>query len=189
MAQTNSGDHYGPTFHATEDQAAKSTPVRYDFGALLKENPHVYHITQLGVANMGYLQLELRARVTFYTERVFYQFVAIDCVNAVDYSIRPANPGLLEGGPPIKYYEEHERLQNVSRAVPNTDGMEMFKPEIKFTLLVIDQSCIIAQRFEMSILSDGVTNTIGRTATQKEQMMEKLKRALDSIDKYRLPLK
>jgi hypothetical protein len=65
--------------------------------------------------------------------------------------------------------------------------METFAPAIKFSILRIDQSYIIAQRFEMSILSDGVTNTSGWTPIEKQRKLEGLKRALDSIDKYRLP--
>ena len=186
MVQPNSGEHRAPATDATGKQPAKSPAARYDLGALLKENPHLYRITQLCGANVGYLRLGLQKKVVFSTEDFFFQFVALDCVNAVDYSIRPADPATLEGGPCIEYHEKHELLQTVSRGVPNTDGMEMFDPAIQFTLLRIDQSYIIAQHFEMGILSDGVTNTIGRTPIQKQQKMESLKRALDSIDKYRL---
>ena len=189
MAEPNSGHHRVPASDAIGNQPAKPLAVRYDFGALLKENPRAYRISEVCAARTGYLWLTLQARVVFFTERVFFQFVAIDCINAVDYSIRPPNPGTLEGGPCIKYFEEHERLQSVSRAVPNTDGMEVFKPSVKFSLLNVDQSYIIAQRFEMSILSDGVTDVrTGRTEMEKQRMTECLKRALDSIDKYRLPL-
>jgi hypothetical protein len=190
MAQPNSEDHGVPTSDVDANQPVKVPPIRYDFGALLKENPHVYRIAELCIAYTSWLHLQLRARVVFCAARShFFQLVAIDCINAVDYSIRPANPALLEGGPCIKYYEKHELLQNVSRAVPNTDGMQMWDPSKKFTLLNIDQSYIIAQRFEMSILGDGVTGWSGRTPMENQQMMESLKRALDSIDKYRLPLK
>jgi hypothetical protein len=137
---------------------------------------------------MGYLRLALQARVTFFCESVFYQFINIDCINVVDYSLRPANPATLEGGPCIEYHETHERLEKVSRSVPNTDGMETWNPAIRFALLRIDQSYVIAQRFEMSILSDGVTGWSGRTPEQEQKMMESLKKALESIDKYRLPL-
>lgn len=187
MTQPNSGDHRIATSDTGGNPPVKCPTVRYDFGALLKENPHLYRITKLCVAQMGYLQLVLQARVACCFEGAFYQFVAVDCINAVDYSIRPANPAILEGGPCIKYFEEHERLQTVSRAVPHTDGMEVFNPSVKFSLLSIDQSYIIAQRFEMSILSDGVSHTIGRRPERKQHMMESLNRALDLMNKYRLP--
>jgi hypothetical protein len=187
MAPSNFGDNRIPASGAAGNEPAKSTPVRYDLGVLLKENPHLYRITELRIANMSYLGLGLKARVAFCTEGHFYQTVAIDCVNAVDYSIRPANPALLMGGPCIGYYEKHDLLDTVSQTVPNTDGLEVFDPPVKFALLIIDQSYIIAQRFEMIIVSDGVTTTTGWTPMEKQQKMEALNRALDSIDKYRLP--
>jgi len=70
--------------------------------------------------------------------------------------------------------------------VPKTDGMEVFNPPVKFILLNIDQSYIIAERFEMIILNDGVTTMMGWTPMRKQQKMEALKRGLDSMDKYRL---
>ncbi len=168
------------------NEQAKRIPVTYDFGRLLKERPHIYRITQLSRAGLGYLHLSLEARVAFFAEYVFSQIISIRCITAVDYSIRPANPGIIEGGPCIEYYETHERLETVSRAVPNTDGMEVFKPTVKFTLLNIDQSYIIAERFVMSILSDGVTGWSGWTHEQQQQRTQSLKQTLDSIDKYRI---
>jgi hypothetical protein len=187
MAPSNLGDNRIPASDAAANEPAKSSPVRYDLGGLLKEQPFLYRIGELRIAKMGYLRLELQASVVFFTEDHFFQFVAIDCVKVVDYSIRPANPATLLGGPYIKYCEKHELLDNVSQTVPNTDGMKVFNPPVKFTLLGIDQSYIIAQRFEMTILTDGVTTTIGWIPIQKQQKMEALKRALDSIGKYRLP--
>jgi hypothetical protein len=186
MAPPNFGDNRLPVSGAAGNEPAKSTPVRYDLGGLLKENPLLYRIGELRIANMGYLRLGLQANVVFCSEGHFSQFVAIDCVKAVDYSIRPANPATIEGGPCIEYYEKHELLDTVSQTVPNTDGMEVFNPPVKFTLLRIDQSYIIAQRFEMIILTDGVATTIGWTPMQKQQKTEALKRALDWMDKYRL---
>src|SRR5580692_5689207 len=130
MAPPNSGDNRLPA-----SNAAGNEPVRYDLGALLKEQPHLYRIGELRIAKMGYLRLELQASVAFCNEDFFYQFVAIDCVKVVDYSIRPPNPATLEGGPCLKYCEKHELLANVSQTVPNTDGMEVFNPPVKFTLL------------------------------------------------------
>jgi hypothetical protein len=187
MAQPDSGDHRIPTPDAPENEPAESVPVRYDLGRLLKENPQLYRITHLLGADTEYLSLAFRARVAFCSGGHLDQVIAIDCVNSVDYSIRPPHPALLEGGPCIQYYEQHELLDTVSQTVPNTDGLETFNPPVKFTLLIIDQSYVIAQRFEMSILHDGVTNRIGLTPARRQQKMEDLKRALDSIDRYRLP--
>jgi hypothetical protein len=145
------------------------------------------HAFTVRVANMGYLSLRLQASVAFFcAEGVFYQFIAMDCINAVDYSIRPANPALLMGGPLIEYHEKHELLDNVSQSVPNTDDGQVFNPPIKFVLLNIDQSYVIAQRFDLTILNNGASTTIGPTLAQKQQKQEVLKRALESMDKYRL---
>jgi len=186
MATSNLGDNRIPASAAAGNEAAKGTPVRYDLGGLLKDNPLHYHILELRIANMGYLRLQLQASVLFCVESCIRQFLAIDCFKAVDYSIRPTNPAILEGGPCIKYYEKHELLDTVSQTVPKTDGMEVFNPPVKFILLNIDQSYIIAERFEMIILNDGVTTMMGWTPMRKQQKMEALKRGLDSMDKYRL---
>ncbi len=187
MAAPNFSDDRIPASGAAGKEPAKSAPVRYDLGGLLKANPHLYRIGELRIADMGYLRLELKAQVVFCAEDHFCQFVAIDCIKAVDYSMRPANPATLEGGPCLAYYEKHEPLETISQTVPNTDGMEVFKPPVQFALLRMDRSYIIAQRFEMTILTDGVTTTIGWTPAQKQEKMEALKRALASIDKFRLP--
>ena len=72
-------------------------------------------------------------------------------VNAVDYSVRPPHPGLLMGGPPMKFHEEHPLLANIQQDVPNTDGMEIYDPPVKFGVLVIDQTYVIAGQFALRL--------------------------------------
>src|SRR5436190_23019436 len=51
------------------------------------------------------------------------QRVKIVCNNAVDYSIRPRNPNLLEGGPFIELHEKHPLLDAPHlRFIPGGDG-------------------------------------------------------------------
>ena len=163
----------------------EGAPVRYDLGRMLKEHPRYYRITQLYIAKMGHLRLTLQATVAFFCQSVFDQSVGIDCINAVDYAIRPANPWLGGGGPCIEYLENHEALQNYSQTVPNTGGRKTFDPPVKFTMLSIDQSYVIAERFELTILSDG-SRVAGWSPAEKKFQLERLRQGLDSIDKYRL---
>ena len=122
---------------------------------MLKEQPDLYRMIELSTAQMDYLGLRLRGRVAL-THHQISQFVEIGCFKAIDYSIRPPNPAILMGGPLMEFHEEHPSLQAVSRSVPNTDGLETFDPSVKFGLLVIDQSYVIAQRFDLFLEIDDI---------------------------------
>jgi len=63
---------------------------RYDLGALLKENPNLCRVLRIHRANTDYLKLDLIVRAKF-DFGSFAQSAFIDCVNAVDYSIRPVS--------------------------------------------------------------------------------------------------
>ena len=185
MNESNSGGAA-----AAEENRAKpagNPPIRYNFGAMLKENPGIYRVLELATVNPRYLGLSLRALASFGFGHLS-QFIFIDCVNVVDYSIRPPNPATLMGGPPMEFYEQHQRLESVSRCVPNTDGMKVFDPSVVFHLLVIDQSYIIAQQFVLRIENDNIfKDATGIDDAQKQQFAKDLKRGLDCIEKFRLP--
>jgi hypothetical protein len=152
--------------------------IGYDLGAMLKENPRLYLVLRVTTASTSYLGLGLRAHVSFGFGHLS-QFVLIDCVNAVDFSIRPPNGATLMGGPPMEFYEQHPRLENISQTVPNTDGMEVFTPPVKFTLLVMDQSHIIAQRFELRIENEDIfKNAVGMDEPRRQQQAADLQRGL-----------
>ena len=102
----------------------------------------------------------------------------------MDYSLRPANPALLEGGPLIEYDENHELLKSVSRGVPNTDGEESWDPSVKFAVLTVDQSCIIAQRFEVGIDYGFVT---GLTTDQKQRQSEGIQAINAWLEQFQVP--
>src|ERR1035438_2091934 len=104
-------------------QPATPPPIRYGRGAMLKENSRLYHVLRVTTASTSYLGLGLRAHVSFSFGHLS-QVVLIDCVNAVDFSIRPPNGATLMGGPPMEFYEQHPRLENISQTVPNTRSEE-----------------------------------------------------------------
>jgi len=59
------------------------------------------------------------------------------------------NPATIEGGPKIKYYETHKLLENGGlQMIPGGDG-RLFDPPLKLGLLILDQSYVIAEKFEM----------------------------------------
>ena len=164
-----------------------STPFSYNLGAMLKENARLYHVLQVTTASTSYLGLGLRAQVSFGFGHLS-QFVLIDCVKAVDFSIRPPNGATLMGGPPMEFYEQHPKLENISQTVPNTDGMEVFTRPVKFTLLVMDKSYVIAQHFMLRIENaDIFKDAIGMDENRKQRNAGDLKRGLDWMEKFRMP--
>jgi hypothetical protein len=55
----------------------------------------------------------------------------------------------LRGGPVIEFYEQHQLLDEERlQGVPGGDG-EVFNPPLKFQLLILDQTYVIAERFEV----------------------------------------
>lgn len=76
-------------------------------------------------------------------------FFEIICTNAVDYVIRPRNPNCIEGGPMVELHKHHPLLDRPGlQDVPGGDG-EMFNPPLKLQLLILEQSHVIAERFEI----------------------------------------
>jgi hypothetical protein len=166
--------------------ANTGTSVSYDLGAMLKDNPDFYRILQLHTANLSWLGLVLHATVSLRTFPLRHS-IAVSCVEAVDFAIRPPNPALLMGGPLLEFYEEHEMLQKVSQTVPNTDGLKMWDPPIRFGLLKIDQTYVIAQRFELRIEhAVDFKNSVGFSDQQIQNALEANRRALEWMDKFRL---
>jgi hypothetical protein len=131
---------------------AKSNPdVSHDLGKLLKGNPHLFLVHKIyGARILAFLQLELDVVLASHDPAwANIQFVKIKCINAVDYALRPKPSGVIEGGMFAEYYEEHPQLQTVSQCVPHTDGMKYFNPPIQFRLLFLEDTWVIAQRFEL----------------------------------------
>jgi len=78
----------------------------------------------------------------------------------------------------MQYFETHPLLDSVYRGVPHTDDGEVFPSKLKFKLLIIDQSHIIAERFLLCIeKTEGTKPTPGEEAA--------LSRGLQWMDKFR----
>jgi hypothetical protein len=76
----------------------------------------------------------------------------IIALNAIDYAIRPQDPNIIEGGRELKFSTDDPRLDDPRlQFVPGGDG-ERFNPPRRYQLLELDQSWIIAQRFEVEEL-------------------------------------
>ncbi len=132
--------------------------IRYDLGAMLKANPQLCRVWPITRVQVAYLGLDLLTRVAF-NFASFGIDISIICVNAVDYSIRPPDPAIIMGGPFMEFHEHHPLLENISQDVPNSDGLEFYDPPVKFGLLNIDQSYIIAGQFGLRIYDgNGFTN-------------------------------
>ena len=118
---------------------------------LLKEQPHRLRVLEIHVAEMRYLKLTLRVHVADFPQRE-YRVVDIRCTNAIDYSIRPPRPGTIEGGPLIEYHERHPLIEACGQMIPGGDG-EQFNPPLRLGALLLDQSYVIAEKFEIQNLA------------------------------------
>jgi hypothetical protein len=176
--------HSTPANPLNANLQPKTSQLKYDFGAMLKARPELCRISQLHTARMSWLGLSLQAHVVLSSLGHVGITLSLDCINVVDYYLRPANPATLEGGPLIEYEESHQLLNSVSRCVPNTDGEEIWDPSVKFALLTIDQSYIIAQRFEVRI---DYGNVIGLTTEREQRRSESISANTAWLEQFRVP--
>jgi hypothetical protein len=123
--------------------------VNQNLATLLKEEPHRLRVLEILAAKMGYLALTLQVHVSDYP-KCDYRFVEITCTNAVDYSIRPPNPATIEGGPLIEYHEQHPLIEACGQMIPGGDG-EQFNPPLRLSALLLAQSHVIAEKFQIRI--------------------------------------
>ena len=167
-------------------QPVAPPPVRYDLGAMLKANPWLCRVIQIIRADPAYLSLHLVTRAAFEFGSLSL-FAHIDCVEAVDYSIRPPNAALLMGGPLMEFHEQHPLLENLSQVVPNTDGMETYDPPVKFGLLKMDQSYVIAGQFALRLEHWNMfKDVLGMDDRQRQQNVAALQRGLAWMEPFRL---
>jgi hypothetical protein len=177
--------HSTPPDPSNANLPPKTPQVKYDLGSMLKAQPQLCRISQLHTARMRWLELSLLAHVVLrYLDHRLVITLLLDCINVVDYSLRPANPRTLEGGPLIEYDENHELLNSVSRFLPNTDGDEIWDPSVKFAVLTVDQSYIIAQRFEGGIEYGRV---IGLTTEQEQRRSEDINAITAWLGQFQVP--
>jgi hypothetical protein len=124
--------------------------MRSNFATLLKEDRH-WHVLNINSASMGYLNLRLHLVIFHAMKMPYPKSVILHCINAVEYSIKPKDPATMEGGPPIQYHEQHLLLDQPGlQCEPGGDG-EVFNPPLKLSLLILDQSHIIAEKFEIEM--------------------------------------
>jgi hypothetical protein len=72
--------------------------------------------------------------------------------DAIDYAIRPKDPGFIMGGARLKFSTDDPRLKDPRlQCIPGGDG-EVFDPPRRYQLLELDQTYIIACRFEVEEL-------------------------------------
>ena len=77
----------------------------------------------------------------------------IHAINPADYAIRPKDPATIEGGPEIKVSTDDARLADPRLQLrPGGDG-EIYDPPRVCQLLELDQSWVIAERFEIEPLT------------------------------------
>lgn len=165
---------------ANRQQAAP--PIHYDLAAMLKADPYLCLILKIMRADTDYLELTLTALAAF----IFFPstFVAyIKCIDAVDYAVRPSNPATIEGGPFMKFHEEHPLLEEISQSVPNTDGLEIYDPPVSFGVLELDQTYVVAGQFALRLEYGEVT---GLDEQSRQNRQAEFQRKLEWMHPFRL---
>ena len=72
--------------------------------------------------------------------------------DTIDFAIRPKDPNIIMGGAFLKFSTDDPRLNDPRlQYIPHLDG-PVFDPPRRFQLLELDQSYIIARRFEVEEL-------------------------------------
>lgn len=122
-------------------------PKRMDLGDFLKISGwctilHIYWTEY----DMRRLTLFPRLGGSQYVNSYCWKLI---CHYAQDFAIRPPHPATIIGGPFVKLLTQDPRLDDVRlKYVPGGDGMR-HRPRKKFKLLVLDQTWVIAERFEI----------------------------------------
>ena len=153
MKQSENIDNRPQARSAVENPSIQHPPMRYNLRELLKCSPRAYQVYRLRAAKMNALQLNLQMEVIFGFDRGIrcFQLIDITCVNAVDYTIRPRDPRIIEGIPYIQHTENTGFLYNNIDRDAAPDSGKVVDPLPRVHRLGIDQSYVTAQRFEMII--------------------------------------
>jgi hypothetical protein len=121
-----------------------------DLAQFIKENPE--HMRFYGIA---FVQVQgdlliVTAKTNRPADRRRIQYSIISCFRAADYSIRPVSPALIEGGPLMEFHEKHPLLESRRlQLIPGADG-DVFDPPLNLKVLILGQTHIIAERFEIT---------------------------------------
>jgi hypothetical protein len=124
--------------------------MQKDFAKLIRDyqarhNPLIvlaFHLVLMRDSELR-LTLDLAAKETIHNP----QSTTIQCINAVDYSLNPPTPEILPGGPEIQYFDAHPLLEDKRLQRHSGGNGEVFHPPMKFGLLIVDQSYVIAESF------------------------------------------
>jgi hypothetical protein len=120
---------------------------KQDLVAMIRECPERFRVMTIYRAEMDSDHIELSVHVD--DELREYHLPKILCTNVSDYSIRPRDPSIYEGGPPLEWHEHHQLLDSSGlQMIPGGDGEE-FTPPRKLSVLVLGQSYVIAETFEI----------------------------------------
>lgn len=156
--------------------------VYYDLAAMLRANPNLCRVIEIFRADIRYLKLTLIVRAALeFTTSTFCAH--IECVNAVDFSVRPPNPAIIEGGPLIKFHEQHPLLADVSQTVPNSDGLQIYDPPVQFGVLELDQTYVIAGQFALQL---EYGDPIGPDEQTRQRLRAEFQRRVDWMQPFRL---
>jgi TPR repeat protein len=136
-----------PTASVTGPQDNLKVHCAQDLESLLKNYPDALRILCINRVHIGELQilLDVTAMLANGRAKTYHIF----CLNAIEYSIRPKDPHTYLGGPCITFHERHSLLDAVHlQTIPGGDG-EIFRPPLVLKLLILDQSHVIAESFEL----------------------------------------
>jgi hypothetical protein len=124
-------------------------PQRKEISQFLAETGSEYWgVIEIRSVQLGYLEAILDVGMGVMGR---WKYLRIFAHEAIDYAIRPKDPATIEGGPQMKFSTDDPRLNDPGlQTVPGGDG-EMFNPPNRYQLLELDQSWIIAVRFEVEV--------------------------------------
>jgi hypothetical protein len=121
--------------------------MNQNLATFLREEPERLRVLSIHAAKMGYLTLHLHVLVAGFP-KCGYAHVNLVCTNVVDYAIRPSDPATIEGGPLIEFHEQHPLIDACGQMIPGGDG-DQFDPPLKLSVLLLDQSYVVAEKFEI----------------------------------------
>ena len=129
---------------------------RKELSVFLTENRQYWAVLEIFSMNHGFV---LPGRPNVVLDAILsshkhpQKFWRIYAYEARDFAIRPPNPATIEGGPPMKFSIDDPRLADPKlQLIPGGDG-EVNHPPKRYQLLELDQSWVIAVRFEIEPLA------------------------------------
>jgi len=134
--------------------------MKQDLGALLKAGTSI-QVFGVYRIDRAYPDLHFHAATKSHSRSgEIMQASIIFCHFARDYCIRPPNPSIIMGAPFIEYHDQHKLLDDPSlQYIPGNDDGERYDPPSQLKLLIMDQTFVIAQRFEIQFIPNDMKPT------------------------------